>query len=83
MADISKTLETIMEQVREAFASKNHAREKALPLCRDSIRFSANAIRAVHRHEFDEMVGRIEAGEDPESVMGEDDLATGAGDEMF
>ena len=42
-----------MEQVREAFASKNRAREKALPLCRDSIRFSANAIRAVHRHEFD------------------------------
>ena len=53
MADISKTLETIMEQVRETFASKNRAREKALPLCRDSIRFSANAIRAVHRHEFD------------------------------
>ena len=60
MADISKTLDAIMEQVREAFASKNRAREKALPLCRDSIRFSANAIRAVHRHEFDaarELVG--------------------------
>ncbi len=42
-----------MDQVRETFASKNRAREKALPLCRDSIRFSANAIRAVHRHEFD------------------------------
>ena len=53
MADISKPLDVIMEQVREAFASKNRAREKALPLCRDSIRFSANAIRAVHRHEFD------------------------------
>ncbi len=53
MADISETLDTIMEQVRESFASKNRAREKALPLCRDSIRFSANAIRAVHRHEFD------------------------------
>lgn len=53
MTDISKTLDTVMERVRETFASKNRARETALPLCRDSIRFSANAIRAVHRHEID------------------------------
>lgn len=53
-----------MEGVRERFASKNAAREKALPLCRDAIRFSANAIRAVHRHEFEkarELAGK--AGE--------------------
>jgi len=42
-----------MERVRDDFSSKNAAREKALPLCREAIRFSANAIRAVHRHEFD------------------------------
>ena len=33
--------------------------------------------------EFDDMVNRIEAGEDPESVMGEDDFAAGDDDEAF
>jgi len=64
LTDISVTLDAIMERVREAFASKNRAREKALPLCRDSIRFSANAIRAVHRLEFEaarELVGKAGA----------------------
>jgi translin len=53
MSDLSTSLDTIMERVREDFSSKNSAREKALPLCREAIRFSANAIRAVHRHEFE------------------------------
>jgi translin len=60
VTDISKTLDTIMERVREDFAAKNVAREKALPLCREAIRFSANAIRAVHRNDFataEELVG--------------------------
>ncbi len=52
MTDISKMLDTIMERVRDDFAAKNVAREKALPLCREAIRFSANAIRAVHRNDF-------------------------------
>ena len=52
MTEISKALDAIMERVREDFASKNLAREKALPLCREAIRFSANAIRAVHRDDF-------------------------------
>jgi translin len=53
MADISAALEGLMDGVRDAFASKNRARETALPLCREAIRFSANAIRAAHRDEFD------------------------------
>ncbi|HYM16171.1 MAG TPA: haloacid dehalogenase [Dehalococcoidia bacterium] len=53
MTDIAHLLDTIMERVRADFASKNRARETALPLCREAIRFSANAIRAVHRDEFD------------------------------
>ena len=64
MTDIAKRLDVIMERVRADFASKNQAREKALPLCRDAIRFSANAIRAVHRDEFDaarELVGKAGA----------------------
>ncbi len=64
MSDLTTQLDAIMEGVRARFASKNAAREKALPLCRDAIRFSANAIRAVHRHEFEkarELAGK--AGE--------------------
>ena len=64
MTDISKALDAIMERVREDFAAKNVAREKALPLCREAIRFSANAIRAVHRNDFataQELVGKAGA----------------------
>jgi translin len=60
MTDIAKVLDTIMERVRSDFASKNKARETALPLCREAIRFSANAIRAVHRDEF-ETAGQLVA----------------------
>jgi translin len=46
-------LESIAEQIRLVLASKDTAREKALPLCREAIRHCSNAIRAIHRHEFD------------------------------
>ncbi|HEY79100.1 MAG TPA: haloacid dehalogenase [Dehalococcoidia bacterium] len=46
-------LESIAEQIRQVMASKDAAREKALPLCREAIRHSSDAIRATHRHEFD------------------------------
>ncbi len=45
-------LDKIAEQLRKDLISKDEAREKLLPLCRDSIRYSSNAIRAVHRQEF-------------------------------
>jgi translin len=45
-------LESISEQIRKSLSAKDEAREKMLPLCRDSIRYSSNAIRAVHRQEF-------------------------------
>lgn len=53
MPDLAKQLDAIMDTVRADFTSKNTARETALPLCREAVRLSANAIRAVHRHEFD------------------------------
>ena len=53
MSDTARALDAIMDDVREQFAAKNAAREQALPLCRESIRFSANAIRAVHRDDFE------------------------------
>jgi translin len=47
-------LDSIAEEVRKALSAKDAAREKALPLCRETIRHSSHAIRAVHRQEFDQ-----------------------------
>ena len=46
-------LDAILDGVREAMNATNAAREHALTLSRELIRFSANAIRAVHREEFE------------------------------
>lgn len=43
----------IGDSVRAYLESKHRAREEALPLTREVIRLSANAIRAVHRGEFE------------------------------
>jgi len=42
-------------------AAKDSAREQALPLCREVIRNCSQAIRAVHRQEFDEAKRLLEA----------------------
>ena len=47
-------LDSIGEKVRSYFTTEDSAREKGLRLSRESIRFSANAIRAVHRGEYDQ-----------------------------
>ena len=47
-------LDPIAEQIQQALSAKDEAREKALPLCREAIRHCSNAIRAVHRQEFDQ-----------------------------
>jgi len=46
-------LDVIAESARQHFTAKHSAREKALPLCRETVRFSANAIRCVHRRDFE------------------------------
>ncbi|OGO53268.1 MAG: haloacid dehalogenase [Chloroflexi bacterium RBG_16_68_14] len=60
MESVGDQLEPIMEGVRAVFADKHGARERALPLCREALRHSANAIRAVHRQEFAEAEGLID-----------------------
>ncbi len=54
MVKITENLESIAERIRQRFAEKDKAREKALGLSRDTIRYSSAAIRALHRQEFDE-----------------------------
>ena len=51
---ITKNLESIAEKIRLSFSARDAAREKALRLCREIIRHSANAIRIVHRREYAE-----------------------------
>jgi len=47
-------LKQIAEEIRAELDEKNRVREVALQASREVIRMSANAIRAVHREEFDE-----------------------------
>jgi Predicted RNA-binding protein of the translin family len=46
-------LEVITVGLRPYFVAEDEAREKALRTCRQVIRYSASAIRAVHRQEWD------------------------------
>jgi translin len=50
----SDALTALGAQVVEQLTARHQAREQALAVSREVIRFSANAIRAVHRGEFDE-----------------------------
>ena len=54
MGKLTENLDSVAEGIREVFLAKDSAREKALPLCRDAIRQCSQAIRAVHRQEFDQ-----------------------------
>jgi translin len=49
--NISKELETISEKIRVSLSDKDSAREQCLKSCREIIRLSSTAIRAVHRRE--------------------------------
>ena len=49
--NISKELEIISEKIRASLSDKDSAREQCLKSCREIIRLSSTAIRAVHRRE--------------------------------
>jgi translin len=53
MKGLTDNLEPIAERIRNELTAKDAAREKILPWCRDAIRHCSQAIRAVHRQEFD------------------------------
>jgi translin len=73
-------LEDLARSFQERFDVKMAAREKALPAARRSIRASANAIRAIHRHELESARGLMQEAADAiregmESVRDEPDVA--------
>jgi translin len=52
MSRLTDNLGDIAKGIRHTFASRDAAREKVIPLCREVIRYSSSIIRAVHRQEF-------------------------------
>jgi translin len=71
MAKPTSRLESIGDEVCSHFAVVDGAREKGLKLSRDSIRYSANAIRAVHRGEYDQARELIKSSQACIEDMGE------------
>ena len=61
MSGLTDNLDSISERIRLSLSAKDAAREKALPLCREVIRCSSQAIRAVHRQEFDRAEGLLKS----------------------
>jgi translin len=60
MESVRDQLEPIMDGVRAVFVDKHKARETALPLCREALRHSANAVRSTHRQDFAQAEDLIE-----------------------
>ncbi len=54
MTRLTDNLDAIADRIRAAFTAQDAARERILPLCREVIRYSSTAIRALHRQEMDE-----------------------------
>ena len=52
MSGLTDNLDSIAEDIRAKLTAKDAAREKVLPLCRETIRFCSQSIRALHRQEF-------------------------------
>ena len=53
MGRLTENLDAITDNIRASFETKDAAREKVLPICREVIRFSSLSIRALHRQELD------------------------------
>ena len=52
MSGLTDNLDSIAEDIRSKLTAKDAAREKVLPLCRETIRFCSQSIRSLHRQEF-------------------------------
>ena len=57
-------LEKIADQIRKTFTIRDAAREKTLPLCRETIRHCSLSIRAIHRQEFDQAMKSLLTAQD-------------------
>ena len=79
MGKLTDNLEAIADRIRLSLSAKDAAREKVLPLCRDTIRHCSKAIRAVHRQEFDQAGALLKSagsmlGEVEQAVTGHEEF---------
>jgi translin len=79
MKGLTDNLEPIADRIRQDLAAKDAAREKVLPKCRDAIRHCSQAIRAVHRQEFDKAKELLEGAR---QLLNEAENACSAHDEL-
>jgi translin len=54
VSQLTDNMDSIAGKIRQDLSARDAVREKVLPLCREAIRLSGNAIRAIHRQEFDQ-----------------------------
>jgi len=64
VSGLTDNLDSIANRIRQTFSSRDAARERVMPLCRETIRYCGNAIRAIHRQEFDQAAGLLKSARD-------------------
>jgi translin len=62
MKKLTESLDSYAEKIRLDLETKDAAREKVLPLCRELIRYASITIRAIHRQEFEQAKQLLEEG---------------------
>ena len=62
-------LNDISDKIRADFEAKNAVRDTALVRSRELIRYCANSIRAIHRHEFDEALALLDEAKQSAQIM--------------
>ena len=77
MSESLEDLEIITAKLRPYFAAEDKAREKALRSCRQVIRYSADAIRAVHRQEHDRAKRLLDSAHELVQELNHDPLGHG------
>lgn len=79
MSGATDNLDSISEQIRQNLTAKDAAREKMLPLCRETIRYCSEAIRSIHRQEIKKAEGLLESAR---KLLGEAEQALAGSDEL-
>jgi translin len=62
MRKMTENLDAYADKIRVDLETKDAAREKVLPLCRELIRYASVTIRAIHRQEFAEAAKLLAEG---------------------
>ncbi len=64
MTKVTDRLKVISDKIRQDLSLRDTAREKLLPLCRETIRYCSQSIRAIHRRQFDSAEKELKTAKD-------------------